>query len=58
MVYEYQWAKLWSETRAPESWGRKGALNKVTKPQAKALLEKTSPRGAQSSEGKPELGIV
>eukprot|EP01043_Picozoa_sp_COSAG02_P020345 COSAG02_NODE_1002_length_15290_cov_16.085314_1_plen_316_part_10 len=41
-----------------KSRGQKGALSKMTKPQLKALLEKTAPPGAESHEDKPKSEIA
>ena len=39
-----------------KSRGQKGALSKMTKPQLKALLEKTAPPGTHSHEDKGRTG--
>eukprot|EP01043_Picozoa_sp_COSAG02_P130301 COSAG02_NODE_67960_length_251_cov_1.697368_1_plen_83_part_11 len=41
-----------------KSRGQKGALSKMTKPQLKALLEKTAPPGTHSHEDKPRSEIA
>ena len=41
-----------------KSRGQKGALSKMTKPQLKALLEKTAPPGSQSHEERPKSELA
>ena len=41
-----------------KSRGQKGALSKMTKPQLKALIEKTAPPGTHSHEDKPRSDIA
>ena len=41
-----------------KSRGQKGALSKMTKPQLKALLERTAPPGTHSHEDKPRSDIA
>ena len=41
-----------------KSRGQKGELSKMTKPQLKALLDKTAPPGAQTHEDKPKSEIA
>jgi len=41
-----------------KSRGQKGALSKMTKPQLKALLERTAPPGAPSHDEKPRSDIA